>query len=237
MTTLPQPRGRGKGRIGVELTPLTQPGVTSNARTGIGRGLKLRKSENEASTNPNSSQSSGLKMSGPIFGPNSPDPGAGFFDAADDDCTSIATVIEASTRMAKIEIDTPILKSAKIRGYALDLNPEEEDGGCGTNPENYSPVLGYLIQQRDQRQHPVRDHCRVGRQEDCQVRLVDLNVSRNHAVILKYEDRIVIRPVSEKKGVAVNQTRFNKGQETNLEDGDKIKIGREIFVWRKLNKY
>jgi pSer/pThr/pTyr-binding forkhead associated (FHA) protein len=73
---------------------------------------------------------------------------------------------------------------------------------------------------------------RLGRAEDCEVRLPSDWISREHAK-MKHQDGIfVIAPLSEKNPTHVNDERT---EGTELKDGDFLKLGKTTFRFRTVS--
>lgn len=70
---------------------------------------------------------------------------------------------------------------------------------------------------------------RIGRSEDCDVRINGSTISRLHAVIRRTGSTNQILDRS-KNGVYVNDKRIDQSQ--SLADGDTIKVGTHVFRWR-----
>lgn len=78
----------------------------------------------------------------------------------------------------------------------------------------------------------------IGRQDDCEIRLLDSTVSRLHAMVRYEEGDFVIYDLASKSGSFVNGAKVNKNG-TILRFGDKLKIGDSVFIfdgYSKVNK-
>lgn len=71
----------------------------------------------------------------------------------------------------------------------------------------------------------------VGREETCDVSLLDKGASRQHAEIFKIGDMCFIRDLDSKNGTFVNDNRIT---EEMLRDGDRIQIGGTILIFEPL---
>ncbi len=69
----------------------------------------------------------------------------------------------------------------------------------------------------------------VGRHQDCQIRLNDPAVSRQHCEIIVEGDRAIIRDLGSSNGTFVNKRRVSQ---TELGAGDLIAIGPFVFALR-----
>lgn len=67
----------------------------------------------------------------------------------------------------------------------------------------------------------------VGRQPECQVRLNDPGVSRQHCELIVEDKRIAVKDLGSSNGTYVNKRRVSQ---TDLEGGDLIAIGPFVFV-------
>lgn len=71
----------------------------------------------------------------------------------------------------------------------------------------------------------------IGRDESCEVSLLDKGASRQHAEIFKIGDMCFIRDLESKNGTFVNDNRIT---EEMLRDGDRVQIGGTILVFEPL---
>lgn len=67
----------------------------------------------------------------------------------------------------------------------------------------------------------------LGRGEDCDVLLTDLQASRTHAKILQDGNDYFLCDLNSKNGTFLNGVKI---KERLLVDGDKIKIGKNVFI-------
>lgn len=75
----------------------------------------------------------------------------------------------------------------------------------------------------------VRRHCVIGRDEDADLRLPDLAISRHHALIVVDPDGTVsLRDLGSSNGTRVNGQRL--ASERPLTDGDEIAIGASTVL-------
>ncbi len=70
----------------------------------------------------------------------------------------------------------------------------------------------------------------VGRLSDCQVRLVDANVSRRHAAFIRIDDGWAIEDLESTNGTRLNGQPVTRAR---LRDGDVIEIGVTQFVYHE----
>src|SRR2546423_3861857 len=68
-----------------------------------------------------------------------------------------------------------------------------------------------------------KESVKIGRNEDCDVTIDNLGVSRYHAEILEKEGFYVLRDLKSNNGTFVNGRRI---ETYNLNDGDEISIGK-----------
>jgi pSer/pThr/pTyr-binding forkhead associated (FHA) protein len=66
-----------------------------------------------------------------------------------------------------------------------------------------------------------------GRSKECQVHLNDSKVSRQHAEIVKYKQKLIITDLNSQNGVYVNHQKI---KQTEIFTGDEISIGHNIFI-------
>lgn len=71
---------------------------------------------------------------------------------------------------------------------------------------------------------------RVGRGDECEIRIAASLASRQHAAFELRDDRVHVRDLGSSNGTAVNDT---KVEEAWLEDGDIVNIGGWMFTYRR----
>jgi pSer/pThr/pTyr-binding forkhead associated (FHA) protein len=69
----------------------------------------------------------------------------------------------------------------------------------------------------------------IGRHTDCQIRIPDVSVSRQHCELSMADGRVVIRDLGSSNGTYVNRRRISS---TELAPADLINVGKFIFVVR-----
>lgn len=69
----------------------------------------------------------------------------------------------------------------------------------------------------------------IGRHTDCQIRIPDVSVSRQHCEISVADGRVVVRDLGSSNGTYVNRRRISS---TELAPADLINVGKFIFVVR-----
>jgi predicted component of type VI protein secretion system len=69
----------------------------------------------------------------------------------------------------------------------------------------------------------------IGRHTDCQIRIPDVSVSRQHCELSVTDGRVVIRDLGSSNGTFVNRRRISS---TELAPADLINVGKFIFVIR-----
>ncbi len=72
----------------------------------------------------------------------------------------------------------------------------------------------------------------IGRSRSCGVRLDDLAVSRNHAMLSRDGDQVTVKDLESSNGTFLNGARL--GTEVELEDGDVVAIGETELVFRRV---
>ncbi|HYU56420.1 MAG TPA: DUF3662 and FHA domain-containing protein [Actinomycetota bacterium] len=75
-----------------------------------------------------------------------------------------------------------------------------------------------------------RDVVRIGRMADCDVVLEDSGVSRHHAEVRREDGHFVIADLGSTNGTMVNEAQVS---ERELEEGDRITIGRSVLEFRR----
>lgn len=69
----------------------------------------------------------------------------------------------------------------------------------------------------------------IGRHTDCQIRIPDVSVSRQHCELSMADGRVVIRDLGSSNGTYVNRRRISS---TELAPADLINVGKFIFAVR-----
>ncbi|MGZ5485761.1 MAG: FHA domain-containing protein [Nitrososphaeraceae archaeon] len=73
-----------------------------------------------------------------------------------------------------------------------------------------------------------KDKFTIGRSSDSDILLDDITVSRQHAVIEKYNEEFIMRDLGSLNGSYINGEIIN---ESKLNSGDKLQIGKYIFLF------
>lgn len=73
-----------------------------------------------------------------------------------------------------------------------------------------------------------KDKFSIGRSSDSDILLDDITVSRQHAVIEKYNEEFIMRDLGSLNGSYINGEIIN---ESKLKNGDKLQIGKYIFLF------
>lgn len=81
---------------------------------------------------------------------------------------------------------------------------------------------------------PIQPGSRVGRSQDCEIRLLDPTVSRYHAVILYTQGVWYVQDLNSVNGTWVNGRRI---QMSPLRDGDTLQFGAKRFIFRLPETY
>ncbi len=109
------------------------------------------------------------------------------------------------------------------------LRNEDEDGSLGPVDEG-EPVLISVRGPNAGTWYPLgTGPVTVGRNQDSDVQLDDVTVSRRHAQLRRTGDRFTVADLGSLNGTYVNQERVESAL---LEDNDEIQIGRFRLVFR-----
>ncbi len=71
----------------------------------------------------------------------------------------------------------------------------------------------------------------IGRSSDCQITLDESYVSSKHARIFERDDKLMLEDLGSTNGTYLNRRRITAA--TELQRGDRIKIGRTVMEMRK----
>jgi len=74
----------------------------------------------------------------------------------------------------------------------------------------------------------TKDKFSIGRSSDSDILLDDITVSRQHAIIEKHENEIIMRDLGSLNGSYINGEIIT---ESKLKNGDKLQIGKYIFSY------
>lgn len=72
----------------------------------------------------------------------------------------------------------------------------------------------------------------MGRSDKCDITILDLKSSREHAEIIKVGDDYIITDLGSQNGVMVNDLKI---KQHSLTDGDKVIIGKTVYKFSKIN--
>ncbi|MEX2458796.1 MAG: DUF3662 and FHA domain-containing protein [Actinomycetota bacterium] len=75
-----------------------------------------------------------------------------------------------------------------------------------------------------------KDTLSIGRMSDCDIVLADSGASRRHAEVRRDGDRFVVADLGSTNGTLVNESKIT---ERELEEGDRITIGRSVLEFRR----
>lgn len=107
-----------------------------------------------------------------------------------------------------------------VGAFRLDARLKEGPGGIGAGslllPNNDRYVLG---------DHPVR----VGRLPECEITIMDSNVSRRHAEIQPRGDGYAVVDLGSTNGTRVNGVRVS---DRELQDGDELAFGNTHMIFQ-----
>lgn len=128
----------------------------------------------------------------------------------------------------------PILRPYLENEELVTIPPHEQSGlptfEHDNNPNDGRPWLdgiGGMV--AGQRIKLTRTENVIGRSRVCDVQFHDPKVSRQHAMIRLYQGRYFIQDMQSSRGTIVNERRV----ETHLlQDGDKIRLGDSLVVFR-----
>jgi len=70
---------------------------------------------------------------------------------------------------------------------------------------------------------------RVGRGEDCALRLEDADASRHHLEVWREGDAVLVRDLGSKNGLVVNGGRHASATPRRLRDSDELQVGRTVL--------
>lgn len=110
--------------------------------------------------------------------------------------------------------------------------PTKESG----DSTQQSPALATLVRMvdgRDASVHPLLgDMFIIGRDKACHIQITDdTSVSRKHATVMRQGVRFVIEDNNSSNGVIVNGEKIAGPHEMRV--GDKIEIGKQLYVFRR----
>lgn len=115
---------------------------------------------------------------------------------------------------------------------ALDLAPAAVPRTVHSTIRAEQQVAFGWIELPDGQAIALQASTRIGRAEDAQVHLVDSRVSREHALIERNGDDMVLTDLGSTNGTAVNGRRVSKW---SLEDGDVVSVGGTQLVYRDVS--
>lgn len=99
-----------------------------------------------------------------------------------------------------------------------------------------SPALATLVRivdGRDAAVHPLLgDHFVIGRDKSCAIQVGDdTSASRKHASVIRQGVRFMLEDLGSSNGVIVNGAQIKGAHELRV--GDKVEIGKTVFVFRR----
>lgn len=134
-------------------------------------------------------------------------------------------------RREQIRYEEPIKQSTIVAEPPISKKSSETIIDEGST----EPILAYLIVKSGRRvgaSYPLRKKViNIGRESDNDIVLDDPKVSRQHAKMKIEGDSYVIYDLASSNGTFVNNQRITNEM---LQDGDEIKIGDTIFVFKKV---
>ncbi len=81
----------------------------------------------------------------------------------------------------------------------------------------------------------VRDTVTIGRDNDNDIVLKSITVSRCHAVLLRDADQLLLLDLESTNGTLVNGVAARPNAPIRLADGDSIRFGQVVVYYRTLN--
>lgn len=158
---------------------------------------------------------------------------AGFVCTYAEDVANIKAALEKECD----ETVTPIEKSGKVAEHKF-VNPDKIELISPAMFENVpfemamgGKPLGHLVSIETEVAFSVEDQCTIGRDPFSSIVLSGKEVSRLHARILSSQGQASIVSVSKTNKVRVNGTAVDEVAML-LIDGDKVQVGKEVFIWR-----
>jgi diguanylate cyclase (GGDEF)-like protein len=113
-----------------------------------------------------------------------------------------------------------------------DLEPDTRPAAPPTDPATVVAGTAFLVLVYPDgpaagRRYPVTEPLLIGRADDCQVRIEDGSVSRQHALVGLTPNGFVVEDLGSTNGIFVND-RPARGR-TPLTDGDTLRVGNCLF--------
>ena len=93
--------------------------------------------------------------------------------------------------------------------------------------------MAFLLSIRDGAAHlkfPLADSCALGRSSECEIQLIDTELSRKHARIERREDGYAIEDLGSRNGTYLSGERV--GNRVTAREGSRIQVGASIFLVR-----
>ena len=149
----------------------------------------------------------------------SPDDHDSFVDIADTLCRELCDAArehardEAYAFLGPVEVDLAVEPGQRTGTFTVDARFREGPGGSGAGSLLLPTGERYVL-----REQPVV----IGRLPECDITLVDSNVSRRHAEIHPRGDGFVVVDRGSTNGTRVNGVRVD---ERELRDGDELGFG------------
>jgi len=115
----------------------------------------------------------------------------------------------------------------------------------GTEPKTSSPspthgrkLVGWLVSftwDKEGQDYQLREgKTLIGAKEHCDITINDNEISGTHATILFRKDTFRIRDEMSSNGTKINDDVDLMGEQSDLNDGDKIKIGKTELTFRRV---
>lgn len=76
----------------------------------------------------------------------------------------------------------------------------------------------------------------IGRTSSCDIHLIDMFATRNHAKFLCLGDEVFVLDLESVNGTFLNGVQLEAGTPTPLSDGDQITVGRTALTFRAVSK-
>jgi pSer/pThr/pTyr-binding forkhead associated (FHA) protein len=108
-----------------------------------------------------------------------------------------------------------------------------QEAGHSTQQSPALATLVRIVEGRDASVHPLLgSHFVIGRDKSCHIQISDdTSVSRKHSTVTRQGFSFMIEDLQSSNGVLVNGKRIEGAYE--LKVGDKIEIGKTVFIFRR----
>lgn len=145
-------------------------------------------------------------------------------------CTGRTRLTVGATEMGKAAVAEPVIPPNGPRSLATQAIPIDTSEGM---PESDYDLFGGDMNDRPGHAAPkavtVSGEAVIGRDEDCEVQLPHIQVSRRHASIKRSGDVAILRDLQSANGTYVDGRRI--GMPVKLKSGARIGIGPYLLSW------